>query len=490
MQLVSFATFALALSAGLWASPIPRLDIGGIPDRLIRIVRIAATQDPSPPIPRAAIVPGDGAAQERSRPSILDIFAHYMVGLADGHSPAHWAAEIAAAQASGLDGFALNIGPRDPWTAPQLRHAYRAAEGARPRDFALFLSFDMAAGAWTVGQVAGLIGEFGRSSAQFRVGDRPLVSTFEGPAWAHHWPAVRAAVGGIFLVPDWSSLGPRGVRERLGGIEGAFSWCAWPRAGQHRMDSTEDILYRETLGEDRVYMMGVSPCFYTHLPHWGKNWYASSESLWYDRWRQVLEIMPDFVQIITWNDFGESSYIHDPVRPGQVVSGAEKYVANVSHAAFRAVLPFFVAAFKAGTLDVYSGHADRAIAWYRTTPARCAGDGGTRWGQDGCASAADGARDVVSVLAIAAHPAPLSVAVTIGGEGRTFGGGEGSRVAYYELPFDGRVGPVCLSLGGRTTVGPAISEVCHPCGHVLFNPVAIEVEAVSHAEKGVKGGGM
>jgi hypothetical protein len=35
------------------------------------------------------------------------------------------------------------------------------------------------------------------------------------------------------------------------------------------------------------------------LPQWSKNWYSSSESLWFDRWQQVLDIMPDFVEIIT-----------------------------------------------------------------------------------------------------------------------------------------------------------------------------------------------
>lgn len=35
------------------------------------------------------------------------------------------------------------------------------------------------------------------------------------------------------------------------------------------------------------------------LPQWEKNWYSSSESLWFDRWQQVLEVMPDYVEIIT-----------------------------------------------------------------------------------------------------------------------------------------------------------------------------------------------
>lgn len=59
-----------------------------------------------------------------------------------------------------------------------------------------------------------------------------------------------------------------------------------------------------------------------------------------------------------------------------MVQGADKYVAGYDHSGFRAVLPYFIAAYKAGNRNVPLGHEDRAVAWYRTTPARCAGDGG------------------------------------------------------------------------------------------------------------------
>lgn len=113
-----------------------------------------------------------------------------------------------------------------------------------------------------------LINEFRHAPAQCTVEDgRALVSTFEGPDWADKWAAVREATeGGIYLVPDWSSLGPEGVRRRLDVIDGAFSWCAWPRAGQRRLGTEEDDAYGRVLGEGRrkrAYMMGVSPWFYT-----------------------------------------------------------------------------------------------------------------------------------------------------------------------------------------------------------------------------------
>jgi hypothetical protein len=45
-------------------------------------------------------------------------------------------------------------------------------------------------------------------------------------------------------------------------------------------------------------MMGVSPFFYTNLPEYGKNWLWGPDTLWYDRWEQVLDILPEFVQIM------------------------------------------------------------------------------------------------------------------------------------------------------------------------------------------------
>lgn len=180
---------------------------------------------------------------------------------------------------------------------PQLRLAYSAAEELREQrgiDFVLFLSFDMAAGEWPVVLVISCINEFKDSPAQFKVNDLPFVSTFEGPRWANNWPAVREATGGIYFVPDWSSLGPHGVGEKLRLIDGAcefysreplqtnntierereeansnhpwvpVSWAAWPRADQHHMTTEEDVEYQKAL-RGKSFMAGVSPWFYTSI---------------------------------------------------------------------------------------------------------------------------------------------------------------------------------------------------------------------------------
>jgi glucan endo-1,3-alpha-glucosidase len=152
-------------------------------------------------------------------------------GLTDGHTYDDWNQEILAAQAAGIDGFALNIGPNDHYTMPQLRQAYSAASSLFGGRFVLFLSFDMAAGDWPVEQVVACINEFKDSPAQCRVNGLPFVSTFEGPQWAENWPAVREATGGIYFVPDWSSLGPHGVGEKLNLIDGACEFELWYPCG-------------------------------------------------------------------------------------------------------------------------------------------------------------------------------------------------------------------------------------------------------------------
>lgn len=86
----------------------------------------------------------------------------------------------------------------------------------------------MAAGCWSVAQVIGLINQYKTSPAQMVIDGKPLVSTFEGPDWADNWPTVRRQTGDICFIPDWSSLGPHGVGQRLDLIDGACKVDLFP----------------------------------------------------------------------------------------------------------------------------------------------------------------------------------------------------------------------------------------------------------------------
>jgi hypothetical protein len=65
-------------------------------------------------------------------------------------------------------------------------------------------------------------------------------------------------------------------------------------------------------------MMPISPWFYTDLPGFDKNWLWRGDDLWFDRWEQAMSLStpPEWIEILTWNDYGESHHIgplHDEV---------------------------------------------------------------------------------------------------------------------------------------------------------------------------------
>lgn len=62
-------------------------------------------------------------------------------------------------------------------------------------------------------------------------------------------------------------------------------------------------------------MIGASPWFYTNMPGYSKNWMwpVNTMTLWPQRWNQILALdpQPEYVEVISWNDFGEVSKRQD-----------------------------------------------------------------------------------------------------------------------------------------------------------------------------------
>ncbi|RPB11294.1 glycoside hydrolase [Morchella conica CCBAS932] len=394
-----------------------------------------------------------------------EVFAHYMVGNTYGQTLDDWAKDIQLAKAASIDGFALNAGPTDSYGEEQLDLAYQAAEA---NNFKLFISFDMlCCGTWDVSTVAKFINAHKDSSAQFKVGGKPMVSTFEGTNFVSQWSEVESSTGQLFLVPDWASMGPQTFATHLDVVDGAFVWDAWPLGTTPATKTTDSDNQWISAINGKPYMMAVSPWFYTRLPQYSKNWNWDSDTLWFDRWESVIDVLPQYVEIITWNDYGESHYI-GPIRSQGIVSGAEVYVNNMPHDAWRFILPYYIAAYKAGTRDV-TVPTEGAMFWYRTTPKAVCGDGSTTCGNAGTGgSAVNCVRD--SVFVVTASNTATSVEVTIGGQGKTFSVPKGVKLV--ELPFSGRVGDVVVKVNGKTATGPAkITNSCPSSGYVNFNAV-------------------
>ena len=203
----------------------------------------------------------------------------------------------------------------------------------------MFFSFDyLANGVWVQGDVISVLNAYIGRSSYYKYNGRPLASTFEGPDNAGDWGTIKAQTNAFFM-PDYSSQGPAGAAAKPN-VDGIFSWQAWP-VGANDISEDPDRQYKTALN-GRPYMMSVSPWFYTNLPTYSKNWLWRGDDTWHQRWQQVLDIQPDLVEIISWNDYGESHYVGPlPPDPNDIPSDAHWYVDYMPHNAWLVILAFF-----------------------------------------------------------------------------------------------------------------------------------------------------
>ena len=168
----------------------------------------------------------------------------------------------------------------DPTNNASLALAFKAAESL---SFHLLFSFDYTTlGPWKVDDIVVLLRNYTSSPAYFRhEGNLPLVSTVEGAKNADDWVTIKKKVGGLFFVPDWASVdAEKAVKSAKGVADGLFNVQAWPN-GTADMTTDIDRRYLAALGRDQVYMMGVSPWFYTNLLNFGgTNWLWKGDGLW------------------------------------------------------------------------------------------------------------------------------------------------------------------------------------------------------------------
>lgn len=212
------------------------------------------------------------------------------------------------------------------------------------------------------------------SHAALRRGHHPILSTFGGEdaEWGKNgWPGFIAEVNrlvraqiffwpGFFVSPEEFKNNPL--------VGGSFVWnSAWPD-GNHPIRHHHDAPF---LDIGKPYMAAISPLFFTHYGKTGqfafdKNWiYRSDDLLYPARWGGIMEYKkekaPEMVQVISWNDYGESHNI-GPVMGAE--PGSTAWTHRMNHDAFREMTGYYARRWRDGTPHVN----DEFIVWmwYRT----------------------------------------------------------------------------------------------------------------------------
>ena len=224
--------------------------------------------------------------------------------------------------------------------------------------------------------------------------------------------------------------------------------------------------------------MGISPWFYTNLPTINppKQWTWRGNKLWHERWQSAAQHQPQLVEIITWNDFGESHYI-GPIVAAEEYPGSEDYVTNMPHDAWRILLKPYIDGYKG--VNGSETYTEDLVYAHKINPGADANGctaGAVVGNQPGqpAATAADVSTDAVDVYVILNSPAEVSV--TIGsGQPQTFSANVAG-VNYFSAPFNGDSGAVTYSVtrDGSPVMeftGATISTVCTPNGQINYNAV-------------------
>ncbi|KAJ2959214.1 hypothetical protein NQZ79_g5296 [Umbelopsis isabellina] len=313
------------------------------------------------------------------------VFAHYMVG---SMTSAEAVTDVKDAIAAGFDGFALNthtISSSDTWNTDALNYLFAAAQGTA---FKLFISFDMSWGL-DVSSLAAFLAPYAANSAYYKVNGAAFISTYTGGTisnseWQSDFITPLQSTYGItpYFVPDFDDFSgyPTGVFSAYPILSGVYSWeSAWPSPGTtiaNVSDSVDSAALSEAHSAGKVYMMPMSTFQFKYLGS-GQDWYRIGEVNLPQRMEQVLQLQPDFVEVITWNDAGESHYVGD-WWPEQVAGTAEAdYAGGFDHKGWLQVITPFIKAYKAGATDISQitppGSTPVGALWYRTllTSASC-----------------------------------------------------------------------------------------------------------------------
>lgn len=127
---------------------------------------------------------------------------------------------------------------------------------------------------------------------------------------------------------------------------------------------TTDQQYLNGL-QGKTYITSVSPVFYTHYSPetYNKNWiYTSDDHLYAKRWETLVSNRDtvDIVEVISWNDYGESHYI-GPIEGAQPNSQA--WVDGFDHTPLLTLTKYYAAAFKTGAYPAIE--KDSIVMWAR-----------------------------------------------------------------------------------------------------------------------------
>jgi hypothetical protein len=177
------------------------------------------------------------------------------------------------------------------------------------------------------------------------------------------------------------------------------------------------------------------------------------------------------VEILTWNDRGESHYISpNPAYQSSIPSGAAWYVNSVTHSAWLSDLPYYIQAYKTGIPPPASQYTEHFSFWYHLNPGSACSAGGIVCDNVSYqTSYPPGQCGVDAVFFTVSTAGTASVNMQIGPGAPVTVTASSTGLFHSSVPFDGQTGAVVISATSTAKVlgpvtGPAITTTCQSEG--------------------------
>lgn len=280
------------------------------------------------------------------------VFAHYMVCFAlYGQSLEDFKREIQDAQAAGIDGFALNVGEwngSDTYYKSRVELMYQAAESLNT-GFKLFFSVDMA----NTNDIVQMVSAYANRTNSFHYQGKLVLSTFcgNGLDWTNGvFQPLRNQGINVFFVPYFD---PHGYK--IADVSVLMSQCGSFVDGLFHFATgvPKDIvgmsdIYRQVCkSAGKLFMAGCSPTYWGCVQTTSGRWYFESQGGegMATQWDDIIKNQPEWVEIVTWNDLAESTYILPLDMPDQYRPDIPQ---RFSHAGYLELSKRYISWYKTG----------------------------------------------------------------------------------------------------------------------------------------------
>ncbi|CAE7215672.1 unnamed protein product [Rhizoctonia solani] len=318
------------------------------------------------------------------------VFAHVVVGNTFNYTPDKWASDISLASSKAIDAFTMNVG-KDDWQPARVLDAYNAAQNAAP-SFKLSVSLDMTSLACATtadGQyiIDKFITPLKSHPSRYLYNGKIFLSTFagqsctfgQGSAPAGWKWLVQSAGTSLYFIPNVQINDATQLSTTWSFIDGYKLWNAWPNSAADNTQWADDAWWMQN-AKGKGYLTLVSPWFFIHRaggdPSINNRYLRGDNFMYRQRWQQLIsnrDSLP-FVEVATWNDYGESHYI-GPMS-GLWPSDVKYITANNDHQAWADYTWYYATWWKSGAAPTIA--TDRVYMWARPHPknaAVCSNDG-------------------------------------------------------------------------------------------------------------------